>query len=1449
MISRKLIIAYNQEEAHITKRNCALVTMSEFNEQTIRAVKTFLLKKDIISKITEENNDATFDQLNNICKNLLQPLKSDTIEIDGKTRLLVIDSLSIWMVRSSKIIQNKKIDCSNFINAMKNELFTLETCNIIFQYIIDFWLESSALANALSELLHKFSLLLKVTYSNEEYKSFLSAWVDQVLEIPSTLRIQYNLIEILASDLDMYHVLERKPSFIETSLNEMAKETLSNPIGKCLVSLLINIYENHFQDQVDGIPKWIQLWDEYALFYLQKHKFTKPITLYFLNPLFKNMPQEAFKRFIQVENLRKSPSLFLSLLKIGQQISIEEPFHDEKLISLELINELLDNNEYKLPTFEILTFSSKKSKVIQTYIFEIIKKHLRIFFVDVELESRNYFASSFKQFIIRIRDSAYALNRKLQKLQKANKFEHEQIEIKDILLEYQEFLHWVIEYLKGQMIPGIQYHRNSLALNILQVILKSGLDDRVPVEYLFPQERREYPFHISLNNDPVLFRLLVDNLSNHVPDIRQISKNLLLIFFKCDDSRSLFDSLDKSHMGEIILKNMTVYQNSDIAANLESFLFNIASDKFIYLTDVLEKLKSEMTKTKYNYIANADNNISSYLSCLSLILNEFPEANRNEERINKIVTQIWNIILEIWALVKVVLCHDATDGLLPQEYLNSGMSDQLVSSYAYRSVKEMSAVLNVLFEKYVLSETIITSIGDLLIDQLFSIRHSGAFQAILPCFRACCIRCSKDFRNQLDMWLELILDELEVKTQHITRRSGGLPFLVTTILQAEKGRDRPMLKRVFEKLFNIAKIDVENHQDKLDLPQINAFNCIKAIFVESGLSESCTPYIAPALELSFKYFTSDIWALRNCSLMLFTSLQNRIFGRSGKYLSARLFFTRYSGVKNTMIDILRYPTMSTESIEKSKIRYESILLVLNILLCLKSVPIYEDLDRILLKVESFLGDKNWQIRDMAARTVASLVHDPYLKSISLLESATLSSQNLLHGSLLTIFNIVNNSNLKHNSEDTADYTSLIELLFSKSDMLLTHNSCFQTGMLYLKIMNILLKENHDINDATLTEFFDSLRVYFLYHTSIYEVNGSKQLCLSNALEILLLHGEGEMVTKLYKYGLDSDYYEVQMVSLRYISNDSLFSEEYGSYKEEIINRLNQLLRDNNVLPAVKTLIVKALQNIKGGINLDITLDISKSTNGESTKLSAIESLGNVISETKFSNYWELVSPSFVDSSPEISRVSSLVSLSNVTKRFKNIDVLITLHKFLSDDDVDIREDAAKFINDEFLSKENELHSSVIATKFDGILSRYFNKSDVSETMTQQIKEFMNKFDFGKESNEEINNLFEVEKENQYRNDIEQITQYILLLTKNIEDKTPVEEMTEYYLKMVMKHITENGIKDNALGWLSNPDVFSRIIILRKLVKLYLPNQVTEFDLFLEHYNAHPIVFEYMFVDI
>ena len=84
----------------------------------------------------------------------------------------------------------------------------------------------------------------------------------------------------------------------------------------------------------------------------------------------------------------------------------------------------------------------------------------------------------------------------------------------------------------------------------------------------------------------------------------------------------------------------------------------------------------------------------------------------------------------------------------------------------------------------------------------------------------------------------------------LTRRSAGLPAMITSILSAYPGGN--FFDKVMQELQLIAKLPLERRteDDRLRLPQVHALNCLKDVFTNTRLGPSTESHIESTLEIA-----------------------------------------------------------------------------------------------------------------------------------------------------------------------------------------------------------------------------------------------------------------------------------------------------------------------------------------------------------------------------------------------------------------------------------------------------------------------------------------------------------------------------------------------------------------------------------------------------------------------
>lgn len=153
-----------------------------------------------------------------------------------------------------------------------------------------------------------------------------------------------------------------------------------------------------------------------------------------------------------------------------------------------------------------------------------------------------------------------------------------------------------------------------------------------------------------------------------------------------------------------------------------------------------------------------------------------------------------------------------------------------------------------------LSKADYEKIGSSSFTQLAELRHRGAFSTVSQTFATCCQRCSQSsdpgISSLPEIWFleaKQIIFELASK---LTRRSAGIPAMITGILSAQPGGS--LFEQVIHELHEISRLPAQRNEasQELELPQVHAMNCLKDIYTNTKLGPHTERFIMPALTLS-----------------------------------------------------------------------------------------------------------------------------------------------------------------------------------------------------------------------------------------------------------------------------------------------------------------------------------------------------------------------------------------------------------------------------------------------------------------------------------------------------------------------------------------------------------------------------------------------------------------------
>ncbi|KAG8584255.1 hypothetical protein GDO81_008754 [Engystomops pustulosus] len=263
------------------------------------------------------------------------------------------------------------------------------------------------------------------------------------------------------------------------------------------------------------------------------------------------------------------------------------------------------------------------------------------------------------------------------------------------------------------------------------------------------------------------------------------------------------------------------------------------------------------------------------------------------------------------------LCAEMKGG----EGASCSVTAQMVLVCCWRSMKEVSLLLGLLCQSLPLQtdpdtpQGLITveqvvEMGDYFKHHLLQSRHRGAFELAYVGFvklTEMLIGCEEESLRCLPrQWLCNVLEEIKSSDPSsrlcATRRSAGIPFYIQALLASEpKNSKAGLLKMTMKELISLAMPSSDSSGNTSTIPQVHALNILRAVFRDTRLGENIIPYVGEGTQAAILGFTSPVWAVRNSSTLLFSTLITRIFGvkrgkdeRSKKNrMTGREFFSRF----------------------------------------------------------------------------------------------------------------------------------------------------------------------------------------------------------------------------------------------------------------------------------------------------------------------------------------------------------------------------------------------------------------------------------------------------------------------------------------------------------------------------------------------------------------------------
>ncbi|KAI1268651.1 hypothetical protein F5Y18DRAFT_376294 [Xylariaceae sp. FL1019] len=770
------------------------------------------------------------------------------------------------------------------------------------------------------------------------------------------------------------------------------------------------------------------------------------------------------------------------------------------------------STEARASGLSILLASPSTSKPFALETLKLLRRHLPSFYQDCDPKIRYEVLGHSRNMIQRLHAAIDALRRDLGRLSKKSKThtkpgsdtdlasseadatpnlavpdgkEDKAKTLSNILREHEEFTAWYIWFLKDELTPTASYQRHITSLKAMSYFLKSALNPSDATS------ATRWPGILMINSD--WFRHVLDLIMDPYDDVREIAASLIMQV-QCGPTMS--------GPPEIQLQNSTPYQelqgfchranelaqktaradHCDGAARCQELLCRWSS-KFELAAKVPESILDDLERK----LCAAEENLATAVlhapvhgdfASLRYIWSAFTNVKHSERSLANLENYQDRAIVccrRIWQAIQHILCDDSPEGHLPEELQQvEGLDTKDLLSYSFRAVHESSNLMRAIASNarynralgfLAPSQQNFENIGRLTFEQLSNLRHRGAFSTVSQTFTTCCQLVQTvqveagDKTDLLEEWYKGAL-ECIYNQASTTRRSAGIPAIIVGIL-ASKAKS-PSFGLVMAKLQEIGREPAYLAQtDGSNLSQVHALNCLKDVFKTSFLSHHAEPHLTDCLQLAAQSLQSEMWAIRNCGLLLLRSLIDNLFGTSESKATTeagwdgraiKISYHKYKALPELLMNLLDLGKESS-GMTMGTNTAEAVFPALDIIR--RAGPPEGYRDKLYNIVSFYLGSRIWHVREIAARTLCSLLLVPtWFEAVESLVNEPNAAANKLHGALLTLKFLI--EKLLQVSPDQLNSQAVSSICRLMEQLPLTNGSlrtCTESQAVYVDILN------------------------------------------------------------------------------------------------------------------------------------------------------------------------------------------------------------------------------------------------------------------------------------------------------------------------------------------------------------------------------------------------------------
>uniref|UniRef100_A0A672QAP7 tRNA (32-2'-O)-methyltransferase regulator THADA n=2 Tax=Sinocyclocheilus grahami TaxID=75366 RepID=A0A672QAP7_SINGR len=923
---------------------------------------------------------------------------------------------------------------------------------------------------------------------------YITQLTQDLLTLEWHMKGKYGTLGCLVEHLGAEYLLKLDGGLPSRLLDLMGDQTMAPYASDLLEKLFVSHKAQlcaRFRDGDAWIDGWHEVWVRPLLQVLCTARLdqTTYILDYFLPKLLRCNPSSLSH---MVQALQEMPACtegsagsrgalgaLMTCLRAARSQGVLKSVEEELwggLVPLPLMRQALvhKHDQVRMDALGLLCESHRSTETLSRQEIELIRHFLPFNLNSQSPGVRQQTVSLLKKLLCRMKDGAQLLQKKLD--------QHHNHKDQQVFNMYQEFLCWFCETLFQVFHPGASFSRCLMALHLLGLIAEhftfnTGCGFALGESVSFSHAQAVL---YCLASNFLEVKQLACNLLQKLPPTAvrlQVSPERLQSLFQValdlSTSTKPFDSVTAAH-----LLNLLLHQ-----PGLQDALLRCIQKQHIPVQPpaLIQSQTSEAASLEQNTLAG-----TLYMVCLKMTNNS---GHASVYSLFKSVKCIYVITVHIVLLstessaglqkiLQEIQPRDTNDFFTSARELdpsesdcngeqkepenavhkpqscNSGGGDgeayrvtaQMVLVCCWRTMKEVSMLLGHLCQSMplccplthadgrgVVTEDQVEGVGQYFREQLLQSRHRGAFE---------------------------------------------LAYVGFALLSSEpKSSSCGLLKMTMRSLTALAMPSNDADTESSSVPQVHALNILRALYRDTRLGENIVPFVSDGMQAAILGFTSPVWAVRNSSTLLFSTLITRIFGvKKGKdehskknRMTGREFFTRFPALYPFLLSQLQEAAASVNSDSGQVKLHPSLFLLLLVLGRLYPSPM--DGSSSPLGLAPFMPliircgrSAVYRTREMAARALVPFVLVTQVPSTiqTLLEELPQESgpglqQNHIHGTLLQVLSLLRSyladtHRPQSGNEQDCDLSSA---LFPRLWLATRQNPCLVTRGAFLDLLGCL----------------------------------------------------------------------------------------------------------------------------------------------------------------------------------------------------------------------------------------------------------------------------------------------------------------------------------------------------------------------------------------------------------